>query len=106
MPCTRWLTPKEIKNDYEANTGRVIVERFRQLDPMQRPAVLVAGHGPFTWGTDATGAVHNAVVLEFIAHLAIETLRVHPQARTLPSLLLDKHFLRKHGPDASYGQGK
>lgn len=104
VPCTRLLTPKEIKTDYEANTGRVIVEAFRRLDPRQHPAVLVAGHGPFTWGTDADEAVHQAAVLEFVAHLAAETLRVNPQARPLPRVLLDKHFLRKHGPGAYYGQ--
>lgn len=104
VPCTRLLTPKEIKTDYEANTGRVIVEAFRQLDPRQHPAVLVAGHGPFTWGADADEAVHQAAVLEFVAHLAAETLRVNPQARPLPRVLLDKHFLRKHGPGAYYGQ--
>ena len=104
VPCTRPLTPKEIKTDYEANTGRVIVEAFRQLDPRQHPAVLVAGHGPFTWGADADEAVHQAAVLEFVAHLAAETLRVNPQARPLPRVLLDKHFLRKHGPGAYYGQ--
>ena len=104
VPCTRLLTPKEIKTDYEANTGRVIVEAFRRLDPRQHPAVLVAGHGPFTWGADADEAVHQAAVLEFVAHLAAETLRVNPQARPLPRVLLDKHFLRKHGPGAYYGQ--
>ena len=104
VPCTRLLTPREIKGDYETNTGRVIVETFGQLDPMEHTAVLVAGHGPFTWGADACKAVHNAVTLEFIAHLAIETLRINPQAKTLPSEMLDKHFLRKHGAEASYGQ--
>jgi L-ribulose-5-phosphate 4-epimerase len=104
VPCTRMLTPKEIKADYEANTGRVIVETFGRLDPMQHPAVLVAGHGPFTWGADAYEAVHNAVTLEFIARLAIETLRIDPEAKTLPREMLNKHFLRKHGAEASYGQ--
>jgi L-ribulose-5-phosphate 4-epimerase len=104
VPCTRMLTPKEIRAGYEANTGGVIVETFRRLDPMQHPAVLVAGHGPFTWGAGAGEAVHNAVVLEFIARLAVETLRVNPQAKRLPSCMLDKHFQRKHGAGASYGQ--
>ena len=83
VPCTRLLTPAEIKNDYEANTGQVIVETFKKLklDPMQHPAVLVASHGPFTWGKDAHDAVHNAVVLEFVARLASETLRINPQDR-------------------------
>jgi L-ribulose-5-phosphate 4-epimerase len=104
VPCTRLLTPKEIKNDYEANTGQVIVETFSKLDPMQHPAVLVASHGPFTWGKDAHDAVHNAVVLEFIARLASETLRINPKTGPMQSVLLDKHFLRKHGPEAYYGQ--
>ncbi len=106
VPCTRLLTPKEIKTDYEANTGDVIVETFKKqkLDPMQHPAVLVASHGPFTWGKDAHDAVHNAVVLEFIARLASETLRINPKAKPMQPVLLDKHFLRKHGPGAYYGQ--
>ncbi len=104
VPCTRLLTPKEIKNEYEANTGEVIVETFRKLDPLQHPAVLVASHGPFTWGKDAHEAVHNAVVLEFIARLASETLRINPKVKPMQSALLDKHFLRKHGPGAYYGQ--
>jgi L-ribulose-5-phosphate 4-epimerase len=104
VPCTRLLTPKEIKTDYEANTGQVIVDTFLKLDPMQHPAVLVASHGPFTWGRDLKEAVHNASVLEFIARLASETLRLNPKTRPMPSALLDKHFLRKHGPGAYYGQ--
>jgi L-ribulose-5-phosphate 4-epimerase len=104
VPCTRKLTPAEIKTDYEANTGDVIVETFKQADPMQHPAVLVASHGPFTWGRDAHDAVHNAVVLEFIARLASETLRINPKTPPMQSALLDKHFLRKHGPKAYYGQ--
>ena len=104
VPCTRLLTPKEIKTDYEANTGHVIVETFKKLDPRQHPAVLVASHGPFTWGQDAPDAVHNAVVLEFIARLAGETLRINPQTQPMQPVLLDKHFLRKHGPGAYYGQ--
>ena len=106
VPCTRLLAPKEIKTDYEANTGQVIVETFQKqkLDPMQHPAVLVASHGPFTWGKDAHDAVHNAVVLEFIARLASETLRINPKTQPMQPVLLDKHFLRKHGPGAYYGQ--
>src|SRR5208283_4353473 len=104
VPCTRSLTAKEIKGDYEVNTGRVIVETFRKLDPMQHPAVLVASHGPFTWGKNVAEAVHNAVVLEFVARLASETLRINPKTKPMPSALLDKHFLRKHGPGAYYGQ--
>lgn len=104
VPCTRALTPREIKNDYEANTGRVILETFNRLDPMQHPAVLVASHGPFTWGHDADAAVHHAVVLEFVARLAGETLRINPKTKPMPPALLDKHFLRKHGRNAYYGQ--
>ena len=106
VPCTRLLTPSEINDDYEANTGRLIVETFRKLkfDPMQHPAVLVASHGPFTWGKDVTEAVHLAGVLEFVARLASETLRINPKLRPMQSVLLAKHFLRKHGPNATYGQ--
>lgn len=104
VPCTRKLRPAEIKKNYEANTGKVIAESFKGLDPLQHPAVLVASHGPFTWGKDADNAVHNAVVLEFVARLASETLRVNPNTRPMQPVLLDKHFLRKHGPNASYGQ--
>jgi len=106
VPCTRLLTPMEIKSNYEANTGHVIVETLRKLnfDPMQHPAVLVASHGPFTWGAGVADAVHIAVVLEFIARLASETLRINPKLKPLPSTLLSKHFLRKHGPKATYGQ--
>jgi L-ribulose-5-phosphate 4-epimerase len=104
VPCTRKLKPAEIETDYEANTGAVIVETFRKLDPMQHPAVLVTSHGPFAWGKDAHDAVHNAVVLEFIARLNSETLRINPKTPPMQSVLLDKHFLRKHGPKAYYGQ--
>ena len=106
VPCTRLLKPAEIKNDYEANTGEVIVDVFKRLkfDPMQHPAVLVASHGPFTWGKDVSDAVHNAGVLEFIAQLASETLKINPKLKPMQSVLLDKHFLRKHGANAYYGQ--
>ena len=106
VPCTRKLTAAEIKNDYEANTGGVIVEAFKKLklDPLHHPAVLVASHGPFTWGKDIDAAVHNASVLEYIARLNSETLRINPKIKPMQSVLLDKHFLRKHGPGAYYGQ--
>jgi L-ribulose-5-phosphate 4-epimerase len=104
VPCTRRLTPKEIRDDYEANTGRVIVETFKNLDASQHPAVLVASHGPFAWGRDVEEAAHNAVVLEFVARLASETLRLNPRLKPMQSALLEKHFLRKHGPKAYYGQ--
>jgi len=106
VPCTRKLKNSEIENDYEANTGNLIIETFKKLklDPMQHPAVLVASHGPFTWGKDVADAVHNAGVLEFIARLASETIRINPHAQPMQSMLLSKHFLRKHGPKATYGQ--
>jgi L-ribulose-5-phosphate 4-epimerase len=104
VPCTRKLKPAEIKTDYEANTGHVIVETFKKLEPTQHPAVLVASHGPFTWGKDVHDAVHNASVLEFIARLNSETLRINPKTAPMQPVLLDKHYLRKHGPGAYYGQ--
>ncbi|HEX7618946.1 MAG TPA: class II aldolase/adducin family protein, partial [Verrucomicrobiae bacterium] len=104
VPCTRQMKPAEIKKDYEANTGHVIVETFEKVDPIQHPAVLVASHGPFTWGKDVYDAVHNAAVLEFIAKLNSETLRINPKIKPMQSVLLDKHYLRKHGPGAYYGQ--
>jgi L-ribulose-5-phosphate 4-epimerase len=104
VPCTRLLTPREVKNDYEKNTGKVIVETFKKLNPLEHPAVLVASHGPFAWGKTVAAAVHNASVLEFVARLASETLRVSPKMKLMPSVLLNKHFLRKHGTKAYYGQ--
>jgi L-ribulose-5-phosphate 4-epimerase len=106
VPCTRKMKPAEIKKDYEANTGHVMVETFKKLklDPSHHPAILVASHGPFTWGRDVHDAVHNASVLEFIAKLNSETLRINPKLKPMQSELLDKHFLRKHGPGAYYGQ--
>ncbi|HEY3863300.1 MAG TPA: L-ribulose-5-phosphate 4-epimerase [Verrucomicrobiae bacterium] len=106
VPCTRRMTPAEIKTDYEWNTGRVIVERFKGLDPLHHPAVLVANHGPFTWGANVEEAVHNASVLEFLARLAAQTLHLHPAAPAMQDELRDKHFFRKHGPSAYYGQTK
>jgi L-ribulose-5-phosphate 4-epimerase len=104
VSCTRAMTPKEIENDYEANTGEVIVETLKKKNPLQHPAVLVASHGPFIWGRNVHDAVHNAGVLEFIARLASETLQINPKTKPLPPALLDKHFLRKHGSKAYYGQ--
>jgi L-ribulose-5-phosphate 4-epimerase len=106
VPCTRLLKPAEIKHDYEANTGRVIVETFQKLkfNPAHHPAVLVASHGPFIWGKDVADAVHHAGVLEFVAQLASETLHLNPQSKPMPPALHTKHFLRKHGPNAYYGQ--
>jgi L-ribulose-5-phosphate 4-epimerase len=104
IPCTRGLTSREIKTDYEMNTGKVIVERFQTSNPMTVPAVLVANHAPFTWGRTVENAVENASVLEYIARLGIEALGVNPKLKGMPQALLDRHFFRKHGPDATYGQ--
>ena len=104
VPCTRTMTDAEIRGEYEANTGKVIVERFADLDPGQLPGVLVADHGPFAWGRTPEKAVFNAVILEHLAHLASETLRVDSYPKPISEALLDKHFLRKHGTDAYYGQ--
>jgi len=104
IPCTRLMTPEEIQGEYEAKTGDVIVERFAGIDALKCPAVLVASHGPFTWGKTPADAVHNAAVLEFVARLAGETLRLTPEVGPMQSVLMDKHFFRKHGPGAYYGQ--
>ena len=103
VPCTRDLTPEEVAGAYEAETGRLIAETFRERNPMETPAVLVRSHGPFTWGKGAAEAVYHARVLEEIARMAILTLGIEPGAR-LPKMLEDKHFMRKHGPGAYYGQ--
>ncbi len=106
IPCTRLMTPEEIRGAYERETGNVIVETFRtrQLDPMQVPAVLVHSHGPFAWGTDAENAVHNAVVLEECAFMALHARMLNPELPPMQQELLDKHYLRKHGENAYYGQ--
>jgi L-ribulose-5-phosphate 4-epimerase len=104
VPVTRLLTAKEIREDYETNTGRVIVERFKSLDPAALPGVLVASHGPFAWGATPADAVHHAVALEYCTGLAAETARLNPRVKPLPAVLLAKHFLRKHGAQAYYGQ--
>lgn len=104
IPCTRKMTPDEIKNEYEKNTGTVIIETFNNIDPMSIPAVLVHSHGPFAWGTDAMNAVHNAVVLEEISFMNFHALQLNPDAGSMQKELLDKHYLRKHGKNAYYGQ--
>ena len=105
VPCARQLTQAEIDEDYEKNTGAVIVETFRRrgLDPMHLPGVICSSHGPFTWGKDAAQAVYHAVVLEEVAKMAILTREVDPSAAPAPQRVQDKHFLRKHGPAAYYG---
>ena len=104
IPLTRQMSEAEIKDAYELNTGKVIVERFGTLDPMQMPGVLVVNHGPFAWGGSPDEAVDNAVYLECVARMASETLRVDPNVEPMQQPLLDKHYLRKHGPDRYYGQ--
>ena len=106
VPVTRFLTKREVKADYEGNTGRVIVERFAGIDPLGTPAVLVAGHGPFAWGRTPGEAARNALVLERTAKTALGTLTLDPGRRRLPGYIVEKHFQRKHGPHATYGQKK
>jgi L-ribulose-5-phosphate 4-epimerase len=108
IPCTRPMRREEIDSDYELNTGRVIVEAFsdRRIDPMQVPGVLVASHAPFAWGETGEKALENAVVVEFAAQMAMHTLALRPDAQPIGRHLLDRHFLRKHGPGAYYGQTK
>ena len=106
IPCARNLTAEEIEEGYEMNTGRVIIETFQGKNPVYIPAVLCKNHGPFTWGKDAAEAVHNAVVLEEIARMNFMTELINPQAGRAPQCMQDKHFMRKHGPNAYYGQGK
>lgn len=106
VPVTRRMEPDEIASDYEGNTGAVIVECFRSrgIDPMAVPAVLVDSHGPFAWGRTIEHATENALVLEAVARMALDTLAIHPEAAAISQALLDKHYLRKHGPGAYYGQ--
>lgn len=105
IPCTRDMTSEEIKGKYEYNTGEVIVETFKGINPIHVPAVLVKNHGPFTWGKDAVEAVHNAVVLEEVAMMAWNTeVLANHNIETMPKELIEKHFMRKHGPNAYYGQ--
>lgn len=107
IPCTRYMTPEEIAGEYELETGNVIIETFakRSINPLDIPAVLVRSHGPFTWGTSAAEAVHNAVVLEELAYMAMHSqMLLQGDVPCMQQELLDKHFLRKHGPNAYYGQ--
>ncbi|MBQ8130540.1 MAG: L-ribulose-5-phosphate 4-epimerase [Clostridia bacterium] len=108
VPCCRSLTPEEIDAGYEVNTGVVIVETFRGrgLNPVHVPGCICRSHGPFAWGKDPAQAVYHAAVLEEVARMALYTLTVDPDAAPAPQHYLDKHFLRKHGPNAYYGQGK
>lgn len=104
IPCTRSMNRAEIRGDYEWETGRVIVERFRELNPDEIPGALVRSHGPFAWGPDAAQAVHNAVVLEEVAFMAWHNLALDPSLPPMQQELLDRHYLRKHGENAYYGQ--
>lgn len=106
VPVTRPLTAEEIAGAYEWETGNVIVERFKKIDPMQVSAVLVHSHGPFAWGTGGAKAVENAVALEIAARMARQTMQLNPDMPPIPKALLDKHFFRKHGAGAYYGQPK
>jgi L-ribulose-5-phosphate 4-epimerase len=104
VPVTRPLSDAEVEHAYEANTARIIIERFADLDPSAVPAVLVAGHGPFTWGTNVPAAVETAVTLELVAAMAVGTYAIDANAPELERHVLDKHYERKHGRDAYYGQ--
>lgn len=104
IPVTRRLQEAEVEQDYEGNTGRVIIERFADLVPAAMPAVLVAGHGPFVWGTDAAYSVKHSIILEEVAKMAVGTVLINPESAGLPAYILKKHYTRKHGPDAYYGQ--
>lgn len=104
IPCTRPMTKEEVEGDYERETGNVIAEAFRDRDPLAVPGVLVHGHAPFAWGKDPDEAVHNAVVLEEVAKMGLNTRLLNPEVRPINQALLDKHYLRKHGKNAYYGQ--
>jgi len=104
IPVTRLLTELEVAKEYERNTGKVIVERMHGIDPLAMPAVLVGGHAPFCWGTNPAESVANSLVLERVAEMALATLGVNPEVRPLPDYILEKHYMRKHGPGATYGQ--
>lgn len=104
IPCTRALTDAEVSGEYERNTGKVIIETLGERDPLHTPGIVVYQHGPFSWGNDAHDAVHNAVVMEEVAKMAWISRGINPQLKPIDSYLMNKHYLRKHGPDAYYGQ--
>ena len=104
IPCTRPMTDSEIRGEYEKETGKVIIETFKGIDPMTIPAVNVFSHGPFAWGKDAFDAVHNAVVFEEVSFMALHAMMLNPEISPMQQTLLDKHYLRKHGKNAYYGQ--
>jgi L-ribulose-5-phosphate 4-epimerase len=103
IPCTRKMTENEINGDYELETGQVIVERFNGIDPATSPGILVNNHGPFSWGKNPDDAVHNAIVMEEVAKMTFRTFALNPNT-TMSQILINKHFFRKHGKDAYYGQ--
>lgn len=104
IPCTRALTEAEVSDEYERNTGKVIIETLGERDPLHTPGIVVYQHGPFSWGKNAHDAVHNAVVMEEVAKMAWISRGINPQLKPIDSYLMNKHYLRKHGPDAYYGQ--
>ncbi len=104
IPCTRALSAQEVAEAYELNTGHVIIETLGDVEPLHTPGIVVYQHGPFAWGKDAHDAVHNAVVMEEVARMAWIARAINPQLKPIDSWLMDKHFMRKHGPDAYYGQ--
>jgi len=106
VPLTRFLKKTEVEKNYEINTGKVIIERFKKINPIAVPGVLVAGHAPFTWGKDANDAVKNSLIMERIAKMALNSFELNPKLKQLPDYILKKHNRRKHGPDAYYGQKK
>jgi L-ribulose-5-phosphate 4-epimerase len=106
VPVTRFLTPDEVHDGYERATGLIIIERFAGMDPLATPGVLVAGHAPFVWGRSAGNAVHNSLILERIAQMALGSFLLNPSIAALPSHIQEKHYQRKHGPHAYYGQKK
>ena len=106
IPCTRQLTPEEVESAYEKETGTVIIEAFEGIDPMAVPGVVVYKHGPFAWGKNPKEAVHNAVVMETVANMAYHAEQLNPAKEPIEQYLLDKHYMRKHGPNAYYGQKK
>jgi L-ribulose-5-phosphate 4-epimerase len=106
IPVTRFLTKQEVEEGYEINTGKIIIERFEKINPVSMPAVLVAGHAPFAFGKNANDSVKNALILERVAEMAIGTFQLNPNASPIPEYILEKHYQRKHGPNAYYGQKK
>jgi L-ribulose-5-phosphate 4-epimerase len=106
IPVTRFLTKEEVDADYEGNTGTAIIERFAKLNPVTTPAILVHGHAPFSWGKDAAEAMNNSLILERIAQMALGSMHLKPSLKPLPLYIQEKHFQRKHGADAYYGQKK